>query len=42
MDLANSTIATWEKEGVVFPTKATKGAFTTCGVDNIDYNVASS
>jgi hypothetical protein len=42
MDLANSTIATWDKEGVVFPTKATKGAFTTCGVDNIDYNATST
>ena len=29
-DLANSTIATWEKEGVVYPITAEKGLFTTC------------
>ena len=41
-DLANSTIAAWETEGVVFPMKAMKGIFTTCGMDNIDYNSTST
>jgi hypothetical protein len=42
LDLGNTAIATWERNGVVFPLKATSGAFTTCGLDNIDYNSTST
>lgn len=41
-DLTNSTITTWEKEGVVYPLQASKGVFSTGGMDNIDYNPTST
>lgn len=41
-DLANSAIKHWENKGVVVPLQAVEGAFTTCGIDNIDYNPSST
>ena len=41
-DIANSVITHWEHEGVVVPSQATKGIFTTGGIDNIDYNPSST
>ena len=41
-DIANAVISYWEQEGVVAPFQATKGVFTTGGVDNIDYNPSST
>ncbi len=37
-DIANSSIAYWEDVGVVVPLQAVKGAFTSRGFDNIDWN----
>ena len=42
IDIAKSVIAHWEHEGVVVPHQASKGIFTTGGVDNIDYNPSST
>ena len=41
-DIANSVITDWERKGVVVPSLASRGIFTTGGVDNIDYNPSST
>ena len=41
-DIANSIITVWEDEGIVVPPQAVKGAFTTMGFDNADWNAKAS
>ena len=36
IDIANSVIEHWNKEGVVVPPQAVKGVFTTGNTDNVD------
>ena len=38
IDIANSVIAHWEKEGVVVPPQAVKNVFTVGAIDSIDWD----
>ena len=42
IDIANSVIEHWNKEGVVVPPQAVKGVFTTGNTDNVDWNPTST
>ena len=42
IDIANSVLAHWEKEGDVVPPQAVKNVFTVGAIDNIDWDPTST